>query len=53
MKLLRLNIMWLNETCNEIHIDKNLSDPFLIQNDLKQGDVLTPLLFNFASEYAI
>jgi hypothetical protein len=24
-----------------------------IQNDLKQGDVLSPLLFNFALEYAI
>jgi hypothetical protein len=24
-----------------------------IQNDLKQGDVLSPLLFNFALDYAI
>jgi hypothetical protein len=30
-----------------------LSDSFPIQNDLKQGDALSPLLFNFASEYAI
>jgi hypothetical protein len=30
-----------------------LSDNFPIQNGLKQGDVLAPLLFNFASEYAI
>jgi hypothetical protein len=30
-----------------------LSDSFLIQNDLKQGDALSPLLFNFALEYAI
>jgi hypothetical protein len=26
---------------------------FPVRNDLKQGDALTPLLFNFALEYAI
>jgi hypothetical protein len=30
-----------------------LSDGFPIQNGLKQGDALTPLLFNFPLEYAI
>jgi hypothetical protein len=30
-----------------------LSDKFPIQNGLKQGDALWPLLFNFAVEYAI
>jgi hypothetical protein len=30
-----------------------LSDKFPIQNGLKQGDALSPLLLNFASEYAI
>jgi hypothetical protein len=29
-----------------------LSDSFPIKNALQQGDALTPLLFNFASEYA-
>jgi hypothetical protein len=29
-----------------------LSDSFPIQNGLKQGDALSPLLFNFALEYA-
>jgi hypothetical protein len=30
-----------------------LSDKFPVQNVLKQGDALSPLLFNFALEYAI
>ena len=30
-----------------------MSDRFPIRNDLKHGDALSPLLFNFALEYAI
>jgi hypothetical protein len=45
--------MCLNETYSKVHIGKHLSDNFPIQNGLKQGDVLSPLLFNFALEYAI
>jgi hypothetical protein len=33
------------------HLKK--SDKFTIENGLKQGDALTPPLFNFALEYAI
>jgi hypothetical protein len=40
--------MHLNETYSTVHIGKNLSDTFPIQNGLKQGDDLSPLLFNFA-----
>ena len=32
---------------------KNLSEMFPIRNGLKQGDALSPLLFNFALEYVI
>jgi hypothetical protein len=45
--------MCLNETYSKVHTGKHLSDSFPIQNDLKQGDALSPLLFNFALEYAI
>jgi hypothetical protein len=45
--------MCLNETYSRVRIGKNLSDKSLIQNGLKQEDALSPLLFNFALEYAI
>jgi hypothetical protein len=32
---------------------KHLSDNFPIQNSLKQGDALSPLLFNFSLDYII
>jgi hypothetical protein len=34
-------------------VGKNLSELFPIRNGLKQGDALSPLLFNFSLEYAI
>jgi hypothetical protein len=36
-----------------VHMGKHLSDNISIQNDLKQDDDLSPLVFNFALEYAI
>jgi hypothetical protein len=53
MKLVRLIKMCLNETYRKVRIGKHLSDSFPIQNGLKQGDALSPLLFNFGLEYAI
>jgi hypothetical protein len=49
MKLVRLIKMCLNKTCSLIH----LCDSFPIQNGLKQGNVPSSLLFNFALEYVI
>jgi hypothetical protein len=45
--------MCLNETYSKFRICKHLSDSFPIQNGLQQGDARSPLLFNFALEYAI
>jgi hypothetical protein len=53
MKLVRLIKMCLNEMYSKAYIGTHLSDNFPIQNSLKQGDALSPLLFNFAVEYTI
>jgi hypothetical protein len=45
--------MCLNETCSKVCVGKHLADTFPIQIGLKQGDALSPLLFNFAAEYGI
>ena len=47
-KLVRLIKMCLTEMCSRVRVGKNLSDRFPIRNGLKQGDALSPLLFNFA-----
>jgi len=52
-KLVWLLKMCLTETYSRVRVGKNLSDMFPIRNGLKQGDALSPLLFNFALEYAI
>jgi hypothetical protein len=45
--------MCLNETYSKVRVGKLFSDKFPIHNGLKQGDALSPLLFNFTLEYAI
>jgi hypothetical protein len=53
VRLIKMCLMCLKETYSKVHIDKHLSDNFLIQNGLKHGDPLSPLLFRFALEYTI
>jgi len=53
MKLVRLIKMCLTETYGRVLVGKNLSHMFPIRNGLKQGDALSPLLFNLALEYTI
>jgi hypothetical protein len=48
IKLVKLIKMCLNENYCEVCIGKILLDVFPIQNGLKEGDVLSPLFFNFA-----
>jgi len=50
---IKLIKMCLTETYIRVRVGKNLSDRFPIRNGLKQGDALSPLLFNFALEWAI
>jgi len=52
-KLERLIKMCLTEMYSTVRVGKNLTDMFPIRNGLKQGDALSPLLFNFALEYDI
>jgi hypothetical protein len=52
MKILKLIKMCVSETYNKVYVGKYFSDNSPTQNGLKQGDALSPLLFNFALEYA-
>jgi hypothetical protein len=46
-KLVRQIKMCLNEIYSKVCVGKLLADKFPIQNGLKQGDTLSPLLFQF------
>ena len=45
--------MSLTETYGRVRVGKSVSDKFTIRNGWKQGDALSPMLFNFALECAI
>jgi hypothetical protein len=47
------NKMCPKEMYSRARVGKKLSDMFSIRNVLKQGDTLSPLLFNSALEYTI
>jgi len=52
VKLVRLRkYIWMKTT--RVRVGKILSDMFHIKNGLKEEDVLSLLLFNFALEYVI
>jgi hypothetical protein len=53
MKLVGIIKMCLNETHSRVQACKHLSDMCPIRNGLKQGDALSPFLFNFDLKYAI
>jgi len=45
--------MNVSETYSRVWVGKRLFDMFPIRHGLKQGEALSPLLFNFAIQYAI
>jgi Reverse transcriptase (RNA-dependent DNA polymerase). len=51
--LVRLIKTCLDDAPSKVRIGNYLSSSFPIENDLKQGDALLPLLLNFALECAI
>jgi hypothetical protein len=53
IKVVRLIEMCLNETYSKVCIAKQLPHNFVYPKWSKQDDALSPLLFNFALEYAI
>jgi hypothetical protein len=53
VKLVRLIKRCLYETYSRVRVGKHLSDMFPTRNGLKGGYALSPMLFNFALEYAI
>jgi hypothetical protein len=52
MKLLGLIKICLKETYSKVHIGNHLSDNVPMENGLKEGDALSPVLFSIALEFA-
>ncbi|XP_060518453.1 uncharacterized protein LOC132697176 [Cylas formicarius] len=52
-KLIRLTQICINGAKNKVRIGQELSDIFEVNNGLKQGDAISPLLFNISLEYVV
>jgi len=52
-KLIGLTKMCMENTQYQIRVDNTLSEAFEVNTGLKQGDTLSPMLFNLALEKAI
>jgi sorting nexin-29 len=52
-KIVRLIKMTMQESKAQVRIGGDLTDEFPVNNGLKQGDGLAPILFNFALEHII
>jgi len=52
-KLVRLTRLTMKNSESRVKIQGNLTDPFKINQGLKQGDGLAQMLFNLAFEYAV
>jgi len=53
LRLVRLIKLCRLDTYSSVRLSKDLSGMFPIWNGLKQGNDLSPLIFNFALDYAI
>jgi hypothetical protein len=53
MKLVWLIKVCLHESSTKVRTCKHLSTTFLIHDGLNEEHALSPLIFNFALEYAI
>jgi hypothetical protein len=53
LKLVGVIKVCLNESYSRARVGNHLSDKVPIENSLKQGDALLPLLFSFALEYVV
>jgi hypothetical protein len=51
IKLISLIKLCLNEAYDKVHVGKNVSDVFPIQNCLREEDALSPMVFNTALTY--